>query len=66
MDHVRKTQIKLNKKKKKNEKKVGWRESMKHASTTWEKQKQKLTRKRKREQKKEEKDNKKAKTSDEE
>ena len=65
MEHVRKTQTKLNKRKKKNDKQVGWRESMKHASTTWQKEKEKLARKRKREQSKEEKDNKKIKTSEE-
>ena len=50
--HVRKTQEKLNRRKKKNEARVGWRLAMQEASITWPKEKQKLDRKRKREAKK--------------
>lgn len=50
--HVKRTQEKLNRRKKKDETRVGWRESMKIASESWPKEKLKLERKRKREQKK--------------
>ena len=50
--HVKKTQQKLNRRKKKDENKVGWREAMKVASISWPKEKAKIERKRKREAKK--------------
>ena len=51
-DYVKKTRDKLNRKKKKGETQVGWRESMKIASEAWPAEKLKIARKRKREQKK--------------
>ena len=51
-DFVRNTRVKLNRKKKKGEEQVGWRQAMKIASEKWPAEKIKIERKRKREAKK--------------